>query len=107
MKTVILSELKDLGGDDVTITEEITDGYEVKSSDVFVLLWADGIDLVLDAIAEVGEDSAAIQQYIASFTADNPRESFFGDFYFDENGDGQGLTFTVMQAQNGELVAAE
>jgi hypothetical protein len=104
-KTMILSD--QLGGTSEEVIADLKDGYEVKSSDVFVMLWADATDLVMDALVAVGNDATAIKDYIAGFTADKPREALIGDFWFDAEGDGQGITFVVKQAQGGELVVVE
>lgn len=101
-KTVVFGELE--GAD---ATKDLLAGHEVKSSDTFVVLWADAAELMAEAIEEVGYDATAVRDYIAGFNAESPRSSLVGDFYFDENGDGQGLEFVVKEAKDGELVAVE
>jgi len=89
------------------ILTDLTDWYEVKSADLFMVLLADSAAMIVDALTQVWEDSEAIKNYIAGFTEENPRKSLFGDFYFDAEWDGQGIAFTPKVAQWWVLVEAE
>lgn len=86
------------------ITAAVTEGYEVKTNEIFLALMADSADMVLDAIEEGGNDATNIKEYIAAFTAESPRKSLVGDFYFNEDGDGQGIDFVLKTVKWGELI---
>jgi hypothetical protein len=70
-------------------------------------LEGEAMNLILDTIAQVGNDKEAIKQTWDTITASNPRNSLFGTYYFDENGDAIGLEFVLQQVENGELIILE
>lgn len=80
--------------------DEYRQSYDVKSNPTFVVLDAESLQLAIDAITMVGNDANAIREYIASYTQENPRDGLFGQYYFNRDGDGQGLSFIVQQIQN-------
>ncbi|MDR0650467.1 MAG: hypothetical protein LBG59_03520 [Candidatus Peribacteria bacterium] len=46
--------------------------YTVKTTDTYALLFRESIDLILNAIEAGHYDSSSIQQYLRSFSAENP-----------------------------------
>jgi len=105
VKTTTLSDR--LGWDFSAVLADLQNDYDVKSSNVFIMLLADSADLLIDAISEVGTDAEAVKNYISGFTQENPRVSLIGDFWFDAEGDGQWLQFVVKEARDGVLVEVE
>jgi len=69
-------------------------------------LHAESLQLILDAISDVGYDGDAIASYIADITSDDQRSGIFGDYYFDGS-DAQALSFVVFEAQDGALTLFE
>gem|GEM_PF-3771752 len=57
---------------------------------------------MLDAITSGHRDSESIKSYFSSFDINNPRDGYFGEYYFDANGDAIGLEYMMQQYRNGE-----
>jgi hypothetical protein len=90
-----------------TYLEEFKKDHEVKSSEVFVALELETASLVLDAIKTWWDDKDSIYNYIKTVTKNNIREGIFGDYYFNEAWDGQGLKFNIQRVENGKLTVVE
>ena len=67
----------------------------------------EAVDVVLSAILDGNTNAAGIKSYLGNITAKNKRSGYIGDYYFDENGDGQWLEFVVNQVVDGKLVPLE
>jgi len=84
---VQLAGVEHAGEKGINYIASYKESYEVKSADTFVLLDKEGIDLVLDAIKAGNRDSESLKKYFETITKENPRDGYFGEYYFDENGD--------------------
>ena len=78
--------------------------HEIVGNVVFMVMSAEGMNVVIDAAQAAGDDREKLRDYLASFTEQEPQNGYFGSYYFDEYGDGQGLPFAIHQVQNGENV---
>lgn len=107
VKVVQFPPFDELDGKAVSFMDEYRQSYDVKSNPTFVVLDAESLQLAIDAITMVGNDANAIREYIASYTQENPRDGLFGQYYFNRDGDGQGLSFIVQQIQNWVAVWVE
>jgi branched-chain amino acid transport system substrate-binding protein len=59
---------------------------------------------ITQAVQAVGStDNAALREYLAARTAEEPIKTILGDFYWDERGLPIGRTFLILQWQEGEL----
>lgn len=106
MQGVRFPELANFG-DTAERAAAILEGYEAKTAAIFTVFAADSLDLLAEAIEEVGVDGAAIKDYIATYTVDNQRNKYVSGFYFNEFGDGQGIPFTLVTFKDGELTTVE
>jgi len=99
---VQLAGVEHAGEKGINYIASYKESYEVKSADTFVLLDKEGIDLVLDAIKAGNRDSESLKKYFETITKENPRDGYFGEYYFDENGDALWLKYVMHQYQSGE-----
>lgn len=89
-------------------------GQQFQSKYNYTIQWPwffsfskEAVDLVLDAIKDGNTTASDIKSYLGNITAKNKRSGYIGDYYFDENGDGQWLEFVVNQVVDGKLVPLE
>lgn len=68
-----------------------------QALDSFILLSRESIHLILDAVRAWNYTSESIRNYFVSVTEDNPRDWYFGEYYFDEYWDAVGFNFVVQQ----------
>lgn len=95
------------GQETVNLVNTLTEWYEVLSAEIFTVFAADSVDVLADAIAEVGTDGEAIQQYLAWINETNTRSEYVPNFYFNESGDGQWIPFALVTIADGEIVNVE
>ena len=80
--------------------------HTVRTFDWFVLLWKEGIDLILDAIKAWNYDSESFKTYFQSIDKSHPRDGYRGEYYFDGT-DAIGLKFVIQKIVNGKPVFME
>lgn len=78
--------------------------YPAISSDLIVALSAEAMQTTLEAIANGSKTSEDFKTYFENITEESPRTWLIGKYWFNKNGDGQGIDFLIKQVQNGELV---
>lgn len=81
--------------------------HQVKWEAMYLVFQKDWINLILDAVKNGNTDSTSIKKYFDSFTENNKRNSWFGQFYFDQNWDAVGLGFDVLEVKNNETVSTQ
>lgn len=81
--------------------------HEIKSSPVFVLLEYEAINIVIDAVQANWYNTDSIRSYLEAVTNEKPRSGVFGSYYFDKNGDGQGIRFVVQKLEKWKRIKAE
>jgi len=104
VKIVQLANLEDLDASAIKLSDEFASKFEIKSSPLFAVLEAESLDLVLDGIKANGYNATKVKQYLDSFTANNPRDGFFGKYYFSPERSAVGLNFLAYQIKNGKAV---
>gem|GEM_PF-1871857 len=65
IKGMRVPDTKDLSETAAKNASSVLENYTAKNSDVFVLFAADSMELIIEAIEEVGYDSETIRNYIA------------------------------------------
>lgn len=76
-------------------------GHSVQGALVYVAQGYDAAGVLLDAMASVGTDGAAIRDYLYDLPAYN---GVIGTFSFDENGDVEGVDYALKEVQDGAFV---
>ncbi len=100
--TASLSQIDELDDKSVQFLEKYKLNHEVKSDPLFVILEAESMELILDAIAEVWIDSQRLQDYLLTLDSSNKRNWIFWKYYF-EWSEAVWLKFLVKQFKNWEL----
>ena len=107
IKIAQLMPLEKMGSTAQKILDGFTSTYEVKSVPVWIVLEAETMNFILDAIKTVWSNGTAIRDYFTSFNANNQRNGYFGKYYFSPERDAAGLDFMMYQVKDGKLVLAE
>jgi ABC-type branched-subunit amino acid transport system substrate-binding protein len=69
------------------------------NSPLRMTLDAEAMQIVLEAIATVGNDATAIKDYLTSFTPTHLKSGYFGDYYFNEERTAEGLGRLIYEFQ--------
>lgn len=96
--------LNSLWSDAQTFIADFTASHEIKFSEELLALDREAIALAIDALLHNAENPV---EYLQQITAQNPRNGYFGEYYFDAEGDAVGLQFFVNKVVGNELVIAE
>ena len=81
--------------------KEFQQQYGIKGINFYILLYQEAINLVTDAFDAGNRDPQSISAYITSISKDNPRQWYFGKYYFSWV-DAQGLQFVFKKVVNGK-----
>jgi ABC-type branched-subunit amino acid transport system substrate-binding protein len=82
MKTAGLKELAYFSASGKALAEEFVSQKLVTSNQVWGVLEAEAMALIIEAIEKVGNNAEAIKDYLTAFNADNLKSGYFGDYYF-------------------------
>lgn len=69
--------------------------YEVQGVDAYLLFDAEGINILLDAIAQGARKSDDFINYFKSFTEQNQRKGLLGTYYFTDEREAAGLESVI------------
>jgi hypothetical protein len=105
IKTTQLRNLTTFPDNGKTLAELLKSKYTIQVEVMRMILEAEAMHLVLDALTAVGNDATAIKEYITALTSEHTRTGYFGDYYFDQGRTVAGLGFLVYELQDGNLVA--
>jgi branched-chain amino acid transport system substrate-binding protein len=76
---------------------------KIHSDPWFVIIFAESMMLVTNAISQGNNTSETIKAYLERITKDSKRDGLFGPYYFDTNGDVVSVPFHLQQIKNGKL----
>ena len=107
IKFAQLMPLEKMGSNAQKTLDEYTSKYEVKSVPVWIVLEAETMNMILDAVKTVGANGTAIRDYFTSFNVNNERDWLFGKYYFSPERDAAGLDFMMYQVKDGKSILAE
>jgi len=107
IKLAQLVSVDELWKQSALFIENFKKAFEVKSTPLFVILEAEAMQTVLDAIKAKWNDGEAIRAYIAKYSASNPRKWIIGNYYFTDKRDASSLQFKVYQFKNSNLEVIE
>lgn len=102
--SITLPEAKVLGSKAQDFIDAFSAKYTINSSDVFVVLEADAMQLAIDALKKSGNNGDAVKEYISGFGPKHTISGLLGTYYFNSKNDGQGLHFAIKKYENGKLV---
>lgn len=106
MEWMLTSQFPDyssFGNKAVQFIESFKTKYEVKLTEVYLLLYKETFDLVADAISDKEYGVANVNKYIKTLDKDNPRNGLRGSYYYD-GVDAVGLNFVMKKVADGKLV---
>lgn len=86
--------------------DEISKVYSIQAVPSYDLIWAESLNIALDAIKQWNYDSLSIKNYLESITEDNYRSWLIGDYYIDDN-QAIWIKYSIQQVLNWDLVTVE
>jgi hypothetical protein len=85
------------------LVEEFKKIFTINVDPLWTVLEAEAASLVIEAITHVGNDGTAIKNYITNFNDNDPKNWYFGKYYFTPERQAHGLDFLVYEIKDGKL----
>ena len=104
--TTTLPDIENLDKKAKKFVDKFKSKYDIKTSELFIMLEAEAMYLTLDAVKAVWYDKAKIHKYLLWITKDNKRKGLFGEYYFDWS-EAIWLNFVVKQWKNWKTKAVK
>lgn len=88
---------------------EFKEKYGVQGAETFLLFDIEGVDLLLDAVADGARKSEDFKAYLKAIDSQHEKQGFLGTYYFTDERDAAGLdsVITIQEIQNGVGVDIE
>lgn len=90
----------------VEFFDEISQNYSIQAVPSYDLIWAESLNIALDAIKQWNYDSLSIKNYLESITKNNYRSWLIWDYYIDDN-QAIWIKYSIQQVANWDLVTVE
>lgn len=105
--TKLIDDVSILWDKTVKFIKNYKSKYEIWSSEFFVTLDVEAMNLIWDAVLAWNYSSTEIQNYLQLIWNWSKRNGYFWEYYFDENWDAVWLEFLMWIVKNGKLETVE